>query len=187
MPHKTRTYGKLRSAAEVIEERAAKGTLRPSRTPSASSPSPPSSSSSSSPSSKSSSAASKGSASSHFSSGHQAPPSRKGGHCLAPNVPKSPQSVVRSTLTAESSARGAAAPAQSASTSNQIVPAVVRNTGPVTSYAADAQLQADMAAELKKLEGDKEVIVDELRNLEIQIGKELRKRDRMLARDMKKG
>ncbi len=44
-----------------------------------------------------------------------------------------------------------------------------------------------MKAELHKLEGDKEVMMDELHSLEIQIGKELRKRDRMIARDMKRG
>lgn len=67
------------------------------------------------------------------------------------------------------------------------MPAVAGNTGSIARHAADAQLQAAMEAEMNILDRDKEAIYEMLHNLEIQIGKEIRKGNRIIARDMKEG
>ena len=188
MPPKKYTQWKLRSAAEEIDRRAANGTLRslPTSASSSSSSSSPSSSSALPSSSNSSSAASTGSASPLPSSGHQKLSSQASGNCFVPGVRPASQSALPSTSTVQPSSRSVARSAPSTSRYNQSVPAVAENTGFITSQTVDPQLQAEKIAELNKLEKDKKAVCGDLDKLEIQIGKEIKKRDQMIARDMKK-
>ncbi|KAF7502695.1 hypothetical protein GJ744_005259 [Endocarpon pusillum] len=182
MPPKDYIPWKLRSAAEEIDRRAAKGTLRSPTTSSSSS----SSSSGVHPSSSNSpSAGSTGSASPLPSAGRQKLPSRKSRNKSVPSARPASQSALPCTSTAQPSSGSVARPSRSKSPSKQSVPAVAENAGSLTSQTVGPRAQAEKIAEINKLDREKEVICDELGKLEIQIGKQIKKRDDMITRGMK--